>query len=93
MPEEFLMVTFEAVPLCFVYQAAPVSRLFQEKATPWVSIAFAALNKWSFEKRAENFETSSLEIINAERAMVGPEGEEEKGVIWEEKMMTKSETK
>lgn len=80
MPEEFLMAAFEAVSLCsLVYQAAPVSRLFQEKATPRVSIPLAALNKWGFEKRAENSETSAPEIINAETAMVATRGRRGEG--------------
>lgn len=75
MPEEFSVAAFEAVSSCsLVCQAAPVPQLFQEKATPRASITLAALNKWGFEKRAENFETSALEIINAERAMVATRG-------------------
>lgn len=94
MPEEFLMAAFEAVSLCsLVYQAAPVSRLFQEKATPRVSIPLAALNKWGFEKRAENFETSALKIINAETAMVATRGRRGEGWDMGENMTTKSESK
>lgn len=55
-------------------QAAPVFQLFQEKATLRLSITLAALNKWGFENKAENFETSAPEIINAERAMVATRG-------------------